>query len=265
MASPDWNGRRTVRSGSALQQKAKEQANNMSGKKTTTRLGLIGPLAVVAIIAMAVGASAAFGFSEFKFASGGKFPINFHGVNAIGGLATFTTEKGATIMCKDSLTNGAVESSTAAKFTATYTGDCLLQNTPPKVGEGACTEPIKTEELKAEPITLSNGNKRGLLIQPAKAGGIVAQFTCGSVKVKVEGGVICEDEPNTGKPATTGKVICSQGSKTGEQEFTSGEALGGTVSGISLTAEATDLFTFTEKDSQATKEEVSYSAAIEQT
>ncbi len=236
----------------------------MSKKATTRRLGVSGLLAVVAMIVMAVGASAAFGFSEFKFASGGKFPITFHGV---GGLATFTSEKGTTVMCKNSLSSGSVETSAKAKLTVTYSGDCLIRNTPLKVSEGACTEPIKTEELQAAPITITGmlSSNRGLLILPATAGGPVAKFTCGSIKVTVTGGVICEDEPNTGKPATTGKVTCAQGTTNGAQLYTSGESLGKTVSGISLTAEATDVFTFTEKDSQATEEAVTYSAAIEQT
>jgi hypothetical protein len=239
----------------------------MSGKKSTSRLGLAGPLAVVAMIVMAVGASAAFGFSEFKPGTGGKFPIAFHG---LGGLATFTSAEGTTITCHHSLTSGEVLSSTLADLKAKYTSDCLIENTPLGVEEGAeCGgSKIETNALDVKPITITGhlSSNRGLLIQPATSGGAIAKFSCGGIAVEVKGGVICEDVPNTGKPSTSGLVTCAQnGTKNGEQLYTSGEVLGTNVSKVSLTAEAKDIFTFTEKDSQATEETVTYAEPIEQT
>jgi hypothetical protein len=231
----------------------------MSEKTTTRRLGVLGLLTVVAMIVMAVGASAAFagGLSEFK---GNTTKNTFHGV---GGLATFTSEKGTTVMCNTSLSTGEVTSAQSAKLVVTYSGNCKLANAP--IGNGACESPIKTEELKATPIVIAGmlSSNRGLLILPA-SGSEIAKFKCGSVSVKVKGGVICEDEPNTGKPGTKGKVTCAQGTKNGEQLYTSGESVDKTVS-TSLTAEATDIFTLTEKDSQATEEAVTYLESIEQT
>lgn len=179
--------------------------------KRTTRLGLAGLLAVVA---MTMAASTAFGYSEFKVGSGGKFPITFHG---LGGLTTFTSEKGTTIMCSHSLTSGTILSSTLVDVKTKYSGDCLIEKTPLKFEEGAeCSSTIETEELNAEPITITGhlSSNRGVLILPGKSGGSIAKFSCGKVAVTVKGALICEDEPNTGKPSTTSHVVCAQTAKT---------------------------------------------------
>lgn len=231
----------------------------MYGKTISTKLGLAGLLAVVAMVVMAMSASAAFGFSEFK----STFPNKFHGT---GGLATFLGEKGTIVMCNKSLSTGEVTSAElATKIVITYSGDCLLQKAPIENGAACGTsETITTEELKASPATISGGSNRGLLLLPAR-GTALAKFKCGGASITVKGAILCEDEPNTGKPGLTGKIVCADGSKVGEQKFTSGEVLGSTVSNVSLTAEATDIFTITEKDAQATEETVTYENSIEQT
>lgn len=233
----------------------------MSDKTTTKRLKLAGLLAIAAMAVMAVASAAAFGFSEYKTAS---FPVSFHGV---GGLSTFTTEGGATIMCNKSLSEGKIESSSQAKVLVSYSGNCKLAGAI--AGNGVCKEPIMTQELTADPATIVGlrGSNRGQLFRPATAGGPVANLKCGSkeeVSIKVVGGAICEGSPS-GKLTFTGTVTCSQfGSTNGRQLYKTAE-VGGLNVAAALTAEATDIFTITEKDDQATEETLTYSALIEQT
>jgi hypothetical protein len=94
----------------------------------------------------------------------------------------------------------------------------------------------------------------------------MAEFTCGSVKVKVTGGVICKN--NKFALSLTGEVECKQAG-SGEQEFT--EALsweGGTEADIkdSLEGELSiGILTQKGKGVLTTTEELTFSKKVEQT
>jgi hypothetical protein len=221
-------------------------------------MGLFGLVAVAALLAMAIGAFAA-GASEFKTQSG-MFPVSFLGEGL--GLSTFLSSGLNSVTCQHSHSKGEVISSTLVKETITYLTGC-------EVGPTKLTCPtITTKELLVTPLDkLNGGTKLGLLVLP-KSGTIIAEFECtGSSKVKVEvsGAVICEGTPG-GKLVAQGKVICKAGATHGSQEFTSGTDPTGKTVGGSLTATSTlGIFKISEKDSQATTEDVAYSAAVEQT
>lgn len=237
---------------------------NMFSKHLIKTLGL----ALVAMAVMVVGASAAFGASEFK-AKGGGNPagITFTGS---GNTATFETETKATVTCEKSKSTGKVLSSKEAEVTITYEGKCKLAGAA--AGNGSCsnvtgTENIKTETLKGKPGTVPNaaGTKRGLLIT-GNTKGELAKFTCqGGVTITVTGAVVCESTP-VKTLSLTGKVICAKGAKAGEQLFTEIEVEGKQETGKFLEAEGkVGFIKFLEKDSQVTTETLTYSAEIEQT
>jgi hypothetical protein len=222
---------------------------------------MIGALALVAVAAMFVAAAA--GASEFKTS---KFPVSFKGVGL--GLNLFQSENNNLIMCNKSSSTGTLESATLAKVTVTYE-TCELKAVSPISVSEACPN-ITTKELDIKPISkLNKGTKTGLLF--AAVSGAIAEFTCSGgdkVKVKVTGSVLCESTP-IGPPAVTeGKVSCKKkAGVNGEQEFTEGEnTQSKTTVKDALTAESTlSIFKVTEKDSQETTEDVTYSAAVEQT
>jgi hypothetical protein len=235
--------------------------------------GLFGFAAVVALLAIAVAASAA-GASEFK--TNGTFPISALGEGlgldeSLSGPSTFLSEGLNAVTCEFSHSKGSVESSSKAKVTITYLGKCELIVEKSTIGKfkEACPT-ITTNELAITPLSKLNGTALllGLLILP-KTGTELAKFTCSGsnkVEVKVTGGVICESTP-IGVLSKTGSVACREGLLHGAQEFTSGETPSGATVKTSLTAESKlSIFTVTEKDAQSTYEDLEYTnGEVEQT
>ncbi len=219
-------------------------------------IGVLMLAAMAAMLVAAMGATSAYAKPEFK--TSGTFPVSFLGEGL--GKATFLSEGLNSVTCNDSHSKGSVLNSTLASVTITYLGDCLLKGTL----SNSCPT-ITTNELLLTPLSnLNSGTKLGLLVLP-KSGTELASFTCGSASIKVKGGVVCESTPG-GKLVLAGKVICKAGAKHGEQEFTSGEGPTGSIFTTSLTAESTvSFFKITEKDSQETTEDVTYTAQVEQT
>ncbi len=221
---------------------------------------MIGVLALAAAAAMLVAVAA--GASEWKTT---KFPVSFNGSGL--GLYKFESEHLNVVSCEKSKTEGSFESSTSEKVTITHEGKCELKVESPLKFSEACPT-ITTKELNVKPISkLNGGTKTGLLFSAVS--GPIAEFTCtGSNKtaLKITGSVLCESNP-IGKLSTTSTITCKKGAKHDEQEFTSGEnEQTKTKVTDGLTAESTlGIFKITEKDSQETTEDVTYSAEIEQT
>jgi hypothetical protein len=220
------------------------------------RIRVIG-VALVAVFAMSVGASAAIGHpSAFKT---GTFPVTFTGK---GGVAKFESAGGSKIECKESKSKGEVKGELEASVTIEYKGSCAISG----ILKGTCVEPIKTSELLAQPgdelsaagTELPAGQK---FTSKAKAGGLIAEPECAGTKIKVEGNLVCENpEPN--KLQTTGKVVCAQ-VKAGEQKFTAIK-IGTKARETKLELVATAIF-LKEKDAQTTTEELTFTAPVEQT
>jgi hypothetical protein len=217
------------------------------------RIRTIG-LTFVALSVMAMSASSAFGFSEFN----GPAKANPAGtkITGVGGKAFFESAGGNKVECEKSKSKGEFLSHTEGKVTTLeYEGNCKLSGT---VNSTCPTIPIK--ELKVTPG--HNGTSKVLWFQP-KVGTTLAEFTCGSTKVKVTGSVICLNK----KPALglKSEAECKQSAK-GKQEFKEGEFLGKTETGKFLEAEATlGFFKLKEEDAQNTTEVLTATAEVEQT
>jgi hypothetical protein len=227
--------------------------------------GLFGFAAVVALMAIAVAASAA-GASEFK--TNGTFPVSALGEGL--GASTFLSEGLNAVTCENSHSKGQVENPQKAKVTITYLGKCELIVEKSAIGKfkEACPN-ITTNELNIVPLAkLNGGSKLGVLVLPA-SGTELAKFTCtgsNKVEIKVKGGVICETAP-AGIMSKVGGVACMEKGIHGAQEYTSGENPSGATVKTSLTAESKlSIFTVTEKDAQTTFEDVEYTnGEVEQT
>src|SRR6266850_5279563 len=222
------------------------------------RMHVIGLAAVAALLVTAMGASAAFGFSEW-LAAGGANP-NGITITGKGGAARFESKGGNVIKCEESASTGTFKGTTEASTVVEYTKNCKISGTL----NGACTEPIKTETLTALPGTIATAaSGRGLLLLPA-AGTVMAKVTCAGTKITVEGGVVCESEP-VKKLSTTGKVICKEKlnakgeEEKGVQQFTEIE-VGGKNEKDELIANAIFI---KEKDAQVTTETLTFSKEIE--
>lgn len=239
-------------------------------KKSSSRYGLVAALAALAaLLVMAVGASAAFGASEFKAA---KFPVSFTGS---GGAARFESDGsgfGGTpnvITCEKSKSSGSVVGKSEAKVIVTYeegTGkkECEIKGS----ANGKCGKTIKTEELKVHPEEIGGtGTKRGLLFTSTLASKVLAVVHCpgvfGAEEVKVEGELICESSP-VKTPTTTGTVTCKEEESGGKE--VPGEQLFTTITGSSTEhlMKATGPFT-NEEDAQVTTEMLTYKENVEQT
>lgn len=220
-------------------------------------------LALVAVFALsAVAASAAFAGSEF-LAEGGASPAGIT-VKGKGGLATFESTGGAKVVCNKSESTGTFKSALEATALVKYSGECKLTSS---LANSSCTEPIETKELKVLPGSKVGTNATRLEVFLPVTGETMAEFTCGSVKVKVTGGVICKN--NKFALSLTGEVECKQ-TGAGKQEFT--EALSWNAEGAeadikdSLEAESTlSIFKLLEADAQTTTEELTFSKKVEQT
>jgi hypothetical protein len=228
--------------------------------KLKQMIGVLALAAVAAMLVAAVGTSAA-GASEFKTTGAPTF------LGEGLGAATFLSSGLNVVTCEKSHSKGSIENSSLAKVIVTYFGKCELHaETPLKFTEACPT--ITTKELDIKPISkLNGGTKTGLLF--AALSGTIATFTCtgsNKVEVKVTGSVLCESTP-IGKLSFTGKVICKKGAKHGEQEFTSGENTQQkhTVTDELMAESTLGIFKTSEKDSQETTEDVTYSAEVEQT
>jgi hypothetical protein len=229
------------------------------------RIRIVG-LALVAVFALsAVAASAAFAGSEFLNESNAS-PAGIT-VTGKGGLATFESTGGAKVVCNKSESTGTFKSALEATALVKYSGECKLTSS---LANSTCAEPIETKELKVLAGSKVGTNATRLeVFLPAsnELNAPVAEFTCGSVKVKVTGGVICKN--NKFALSLTGEVECKQIS-AGKQEFT--EALSWGEKGEeldikdSLEAESTlSIFKLLEADAQTTTEELKFSSKVAQT
>src|SRR6266850_4863350 len=136
------------------------------------RMHVIGLAAVAALLVTAMGASAAFGFSEW-LAAGGANP-NGITITGKGGAARFESRGGTVIKCDESASTGTFKGTTDASTVVEYKKNCKISG----VLNGACNEPIKTEQLIALPGTIATAkNGRGVLLSPA-AGEVMAKLTC---------------------------------------------------------------------------------------
>lgn len=230
-----------------------------SRSKSRGAVGVMGMATVVALLVMATGASAAFGFSEFKT---NKWPVS---VTGKGGALTLEAEGGGKVTCEKSSMAGMFTSFTLLKIALTLSGKCEVKDT--LFGEfPTCTEPIKSEELDLSPGEISGGSKRGLLFKPA-SGEVVAKLECHgqkfTTKATVKGALVCEN-PHPGKLSTTLEIVCADAAPA-EQLYTSINVGGTLLSKQELKAEATDLLKITEKDALATTEVVTFGAEVEQT
>jgi len=224
--------------------------------------GLFGLAAVAALLAMSVGASAAFAFPEFKAS---KFPVEFKGT---GGTATFESTGKNTVTCEKSESTGKVESAISVLVDIVYSGKCTLKAVTPITVTEECPS-IKTKSLLIMPVFILPSLRVGLLISAQAGEGAIAEFTCSGsdkVKVKVTGSVICLPTP-VGKPVTAGEVICKKvAGKPGVQEFTESENSAKEKTLNHLTAESTlGIFKTSETDSQETTEKVEYKEPVELT
>jgi hypothetical protein len=217
------------------------------------RIRVIG-VGLVAVFAMSVGASAAFGASEFKTE---KFPVTFTGT---GGIAKFESTGKEFVECEKSKSKGEVKGALEAKVTVEYSGKCHAEG--PKL-KATCSEPIVTKELKVQPGDeigkVGAGKEPGQLFTP-KEGAVVAEPKC-LVTIKVKGSLVCAS-PTAGKLSTSGETACKE-TAAGAQEFTAIKI--GTEArktGLALVAEAP--FVETEKEAQITTEKLTFSAAVEQ-
>lgn len=184
----------------------------MKSKRRPVGVGIVA--AVVAMLAMSVGASAAFGYSEFKVNK--TFPVAITGE---GGQAQLVSGDNV-ITCEHTASNWKLGSPTSITGSITYSGKCELKG---KIS-GSCTEPIQTEELTVQPGTIGGGSDRGLLF--TSSDGVVAKLTCDHISFKVEGELVCESRGFVGKLAAKGEFVCSEKKNEasepipGEQMFT---------------------------------------------
>ena len=232
--------------------------STVSRSRSRSAVGSSIATAVAMLLVMAIGASAAFARSEFKFSS---FPDNFEGK---GGRVTIEAEHGSTVTCEKSETKGKMTGFTLLEVAVTYSGNCELKSAEFEFTEKCPT--ITSSVLLVETVDkLNKGTKAGLYYKPKS--GAIAEFTCeGShkVKVKVTGSVICESTP-IAKATTKLEVICKRTAKAGEQEFTEATNSSGKVFTAFLKAEGFPVFGPEEKDALITTEVLTFIAPIEQT
>jgi len=216
------------------------------------RMHLIGLVAVAALLVTAVGASSAFGFSEW-LGVGGANPAGIT-IKGAGGKAFFESAGKNKIECEKSESTGEFKGVKEASALVKYKGKCEISG---KLN-GKCNEPIETTELIALPGTIAAAaSGRGALFLPA-SGAVMAKPVCAGVTITVEGGLVCETEPAK-KLSLNGKVICRE-TAAGVQQFTEIE-VGGKNEKDELIANA--IFT-KEKDAQVTTETLTYNKEVEQ-
>ena len=220
------------------------------------RIRIVGLCLVAAFALSAVAASAAFGASTF-LGKGGASPkgITFKGE---GGKAFFESKGGNKIECEKSKSAGEFLSELEAKVTSLeYSGNCKLSG----IVNSKCTEPIKTKELKVLAGSEVGEPKTRLEVFLPKSGTVMAELTCGEVKVKVTGGVVCKNIKFT--LGLKGEVECKQ-TAAGVQAFNEAETDSGVIKD-SLEAESTlGVFKLKEADAQTTTEKLTFSAEVEQ-
>jgi hypothetical protein len=233
------------------------------------RIRIVG-LALVAVFAMGVSTSAAFGAgSEFQAGTGKEAKgTTFTGS---GGVATFQATGGSKITCEKSTSSGEIEGPFKAHVTVTYTGKCKL--------EGENAGECEKGEVKTEPLTVQPGDdigggglgkEAGLRFSP-KSGTVLAKPKCGALKVTIEvkGHLVCETK-EAGILKETGEAVCAEKENAkkevekGIQKFTQISIEGGApLTGQELTATAP--FKETEKEAQITTEKLKFSQPIKQT
>lgn len=210
-------------------------------------------VALVALLAMAVGASAAFGYSEFK--TSGSFPVTITGKS---GKITIESSGGNSLTCEKSAVTGSFTGSTSETAKLTLSGKCEINGA---IHETCPT--LETKNLTGEPgenlggLVVGKTTKDGILFTPSS--GVIAEYICGSTTYKFVGGFICETAP-IGKMTTKGKLVCEQTS-AGKQEFTSIE-IGGKALEASLKAESNlGVFKSNETLALSAEEELSFTKA----
>jgi hypothetical protein len=217
------------------------------------RMHVIGLAAMVALLVTAIGASAAFGLSEW-LAAGGASPAGIK-ITGKGGTAVFESTGKNKIECEKSESSGEFKGVFEASALVKYKGNCKISG---KLN-GNCNEPIETESLIALPGTIAAaGSGRGLLLLPA-SGTVMAKPVCAGITITVEGGVVCETKP-IGKLSTSGEVNCRE-TAAGVQQFKEIE-VNDKNEKDELIANA--IFT-KENDAQVTVETLTYSSEVEQT
>lgn len=218
--------------------------------------------AVTAALAMAIGASASYGYSEFQLETGGSA-----GITGSGGAVTLSSTSGNQVTCEKSSTTGGYEGATELTMIVTYSG-CHAEG--PEVS-GACTnvtgkEEIKTTTLSAEPGEKIGGGS-GVGVRFTNAKGEFAKFKCEQTplgaEVAVTGELICEN-PNGGLSSPysyTMEIVCAE-SASGHQKFKEIEVAGTSYKGQELTV---PLFGLREESALAMTESMTFSKRIRQT
>jgi hypothetical protein len=223
------------------------------------RIRIVG-LCLVAVFALsAVAASAAFGAESAFLNSKKEGPTSSTTSKGKGvGVSFFEGSGGGKVECEKSASEGHFVGELEARVTKLeYSGNCKLTSS---IANESCPT-IKINELKVLPGTEVGNEKVRLEVFLPVSGSVMTEFTCGSVKVKVTGGVVCQNKnPKLGLKT---EIEC-KGSK-GVQEFTKA-IVNGKEETDSLEAESSlSIFKLKEKDAQNTTEEVTSSAEVEQT
>src|ERR1041385_155000 len=175
------------------------------------RIHVIGLATMAALLVTAVGASVAFGFSEW-LTTGGANPKGIK-ITGKGGTAFFEGTGKDRIECEKSESSGEFKSVLQASLLVKYKGKCEISG---KL-HGKCNEPIETELLIAEPGTIAAaGSGRGALFLPAE-GTVMAEPVCAGVTITVQGGLVCETKP-IGELSLSSEVNCRETS-AGVQQF----------------------------------------------
>lgn len=235
----------------------------MRSSKRAFGVGLA--VAVVAMLAMTVGASGAFA-SEFQMT---RWPIAMSGHS---GAVTLQAESGDLITCERSSSTYELGSWSGGHMFFAFTGKCELKAEGPfgeRINESCPT--TTSEELRFTTAgdlggpTVGETTKAGILFTgPGNV--IVNHFDCGSVEVHVTGSLLCETAV-VGKLTYANDYVCKQTS-AGGQEFTTAEIQGEGLIEASLGAESSafgGLFKATESDALTMTDEVEFGAPVEQT
>jgi hypothetical protein len=223
------------------------------------RIRTVGLALGVVFALSAVAATTAFGAESEFLAKGGVNPAGIK-IEGKGGLAFFESAGGNKVECEKSESLGEFKDELEARITLLeYSGNCKLTGTL----NSTCPS-ISLKELNVLPGTEVGSETVRLLEFLPRIEPTLTEFTCGSTKIKVVGGVICRNnQPALG---VTGEVICKELTKLGDQEFKKA-IVNGKEATDSLEAEATaGIFKLKEEDAQNTTEELKYvGGEVEQT
>jgi hypothetical protein len=144
-----------------------------------------------------------------------------------GAKTTLETVEKAKIACTSTTNTGSITGPTSLTLAITFKG-CESSATK-CTSAGAAEGEIVTNVFEGKLGNLKNGSTPGIALFQSKTSTVDAEFTCGTTKVKLTGGVVGQ-VTNVGKPST--KLIISYVAKSGVQLFES--LFGGTLDVLNL-------------------------------